>query len=76
MSEAEQTLRIHTTASDEVMRELLGALVAENHPVQQFREVQLDLEETFMSITKSPAADFEPNNSKPVAAASLGEDGP
>lgn len=50
-SEAEQALRIHTTASDEAMRDLLAALVSENHPIQQFREVQLDLEETFMSIT-------------------------
>lgn len=52
-SAAEKTLRIHTTASDETMREVLAALVSENHPVQQFREVQLDLEETFMSITNS-----------------------
>jgi ABC-2 type transport system ATP-binding protein len=54
-SPAEQTLRIHTTASDEVMREVLAALVAEKHPVQQFREVQLDLEETFMSMTNAPS---------------------
>jgi ABC-2 type transport system ATP-binding protein len=69
-SEIEQTLRIHTTATDEAMREVLAALVAEHHPVQQVREVQLDLEATFMSITKSSSAEAKP--AKPDAAVSPG----
>ena len=71
-SPVEQTLRIHTTASDEVMREVLAALVSANHPVQQFREVQLDLEETFMSITKAPGTDSKPARPEPVATAAGG----
>ena len=72
-SKAEQTLRIHTTASDEVMRNLLAALVAENHPVQQFREVQLDLEETFMSIAGSPEADSPSEQPRAESATAASE---
>lgn len=74
-SQAEQTLRIHTTASDEVMRDVLAALVAGKHPVQQFREVQLDLEETFMSMTNSPASITKPAKAEPKAAKALSATG-
>jgi ABC-2 type transport system ATP-binding protein len=76
-SPVEKTLRIHTTASDDVMRDVLAGLVSANHPVQQFREVQLDLEETFMSMTKAPNEEPRPIKPEPIAAgASVLEGGP
>ena len=50
----------------------LSALIAEEHPIQQFREVQLDLEETFMSITKA-TKDEEAARSEQVATAEAAE---
>lgn len=60
-SPAESTVRLQTNAEDDVVRELLADLVGRRIPVLQFREVQLDLEDTFMSVTNADAA--------PVAAA-------
>jgi ABC-2 type transport system ATP-binding protein len=48
----ELTLRIRTMASDESLSELLGHLVAQGVRVAQFREVQQDLEDAFLEVTR------------------------
>lgn len=49
-SVAECTLRFPTTRSDSEMSTILRALISENVPVSQFREVASDLEEAFLSV--------------------------
>jgi ABC-2 type transport system ATP-binding protein len=49
----ELTVRLRTTASDAALTELLGKLVAQGVKVAQFREVQQDLEDAFLEVTKN-----------------------
>lgn len=55
-SSGEQAVRFYTTLNDARLSELLGALATANTGVCQFREVEADLEEAFLAITKAPAA--------------------
>ena len=51
---AESAVRFRTAKSDEEMAGLLAALVAAKLGVTQFREVQTDLEEAFMTVARQP----------------------
>jgi ABC-2 type transport system ATP-binding protein len=63
-SEAEAVVRFHTARRDEDLAGLLAALVSAGLGVTQFREVQTDLEEAFMTVAR---ADDEPLLAAPVA---------
>ncbi|HEY8503564.1 MAG TPA: ABC transporter ATP-binding protein, partial [Gemmataceae bacterium] len=52
-SPAEGAVRFRTARRDEELAELLAALVAAGAGVVQFREVQTDLEEAFMTVALS-----------------------
>lgn len=52
-SVAESAIRFRTAASEDQLAELLTSLVRSDVRVTQFRELQTDLEEAFMSFTKS-----------------------
>ena len=52
-SPAEAAVRFRTARREEELAELLAALVAAGLGVTQFREVQTDLEEAFMSFARS-----------------------
>ncbi len=56
-SVAEATVRFCTLRPEEELADILTELVRANVAVTQFREVQIDLEEAFMSFTK-PKADL------------------
>ncbi|MEZ5944294.1 MAG: ABC transporter ATP-binding protein [Planctomycetaceae bacterium] len=56
LSSTEMTIRFQTTADDEQVQQLLKRVVSEEFPVVQMREVQLDLEDTFMSVTQDDAS--------------------
>lgn len=49
-SPAEAVLRFDTTRTDAQLRQLLAALINSGVPISQFRELQTDLEDAFMSI--------------------------
>lgn len=51
-SEAELTIRFQSSSNDEEMQKLLSQIVAQQFPVVQLREVQTDLEDTFMTVTQ------------------------
>lgn len=57
VSPAELTVRFRTSGSDESLAQLLGELVAADLGVAQFREVQSDLEEAFMTATREGEAE-------------------
>jgi len=50
---AELTVRIRTIASDAALTDLLALLVSSGVKVAQFREVQQDLEDAFLEVTKN-----------------------
>jgi ABC-2 type transport system ATP-binding protein len=50
VSPAEGMLRFETTRSDEQLSQVLAGLVAGGVRVSQFRELQTDLEDAFMSV--------------------------
>jgi ABC-2 type transport system ATP-binding protein len=52
-SAAESVVRFRTARSEEELAGLLGALVSAGLGVTQFREVQTDLEEAFMTVARS-----------------------
>jgi ABC-2 type transport system ATP-binding protein len=54
-SPAEFAVRFRTARTDEQLTSLLSGLVSSNLGVAQFREVQTDLEEAFMTVAKSDA---------------------
>jgi ABC-2 type transport system ATP-binding protein len=56
----EATVRFRTSRSEAELTATLGRLVREGIEVTQFREVQTDLEEAFMSFARPPAAAPEP----------------
>lgn len=49
-SPAEAILRFDTTRTDMQLRQLLATLITAGVPISQFRELQTDLEDAFMSI--------------------------
>ena len=53
-SPAEATIRFRTAQSEEQLAQILALLIAAGIPVVQFRELQSDLEDTFLSITREP----------------------
>ncbi len=53
-SAAEAAIRFRTAASEDQLSELLASLVRGGVRVTQFRELQTDLEEAFMSFTRPP----------------------
>jgi len=61
-SAAESVVRFRTARSEEELAGLLAALVSAGLGVTQFREVQTDLEEAFMSVARS-------TEDEPIAAA-------
>ncbi len=50
VSSAEAVLRFDTTRTDKQLRQLLATLITSGVPISQFRELQTDLEDAFMSI--------------------------
>jgi ABC-2 type transport system ATP-binding protein len=52
-SQAELAVRFRTAKSEEELAALLTALVAANLGVTQFREVQTDLEEAFLTVARN-----------------------
>ncbi|MAE65741.1 MAG: multidrug ABC transporter ATP-binding protein [Phycisphaeraceae bacterium] len=52
-SETEEVVRIDTSADDSALATLLGKLVQKGIAVSQFREVQMDLEDAFLSVTQT-----------------------
>ena len=59
-SPAELTVRFRTARDDESLAQLLGRLVAAGVGVAQFREVQTDLEEAFMTAARQGEAEVAP----------------
>jgi ABC-2 type transport system ATP-binding protein len=51
-SAAESAIRFRTTLSDQELAKLLAALISTGVGVAQFREVQTDLEEAFMTVAR------------------------
>jgi ABC-2 type transport system ATP-binding protein len=58
-SPAEAEVRFSTAKREEELARLLAALVAAGVGVTQFREVQTDLEDAFMTVARSEEADTE-----------------
>jgi ABC-2 type transport system ATP-binding protein len=65
-SGAEGMIRFETQRSDEHLSELLAALVAAKIRISQFREVQTDLEDAFLSVIRKE--DSEQESSPPPAS--------
>ncbi|TWT47040.1 putative ABC transporter ATP-binding protein YbhF [Thalassoglobus neptunius] len=62
-SETESTVRFQTTVDDDSMQRLLAQAITRGLSIVQFREVQVDLEDTFMSVTKSDAQNSQSTES-------------
>ena len=58
-SEVESVVRFRTARTEAELGGLLAALVSAGVAVAQFREIQTDLEEAFMSVARADAADSE-----------------
>lgn len=56
-SEAEQIVRFRSTADDDQLGDLLAGLVQKGIRVNQFRELQADLEDAFLSVTQETQAE-------------------
>ena len=61
-SETESVVRFRTAKNETELGTLLAALIQNGIPVTQFRELQTDLEDAFLSVTR---ADAEESNTKP-----------
>jgi ABC-2 type transport system ATP-binding protein len=68
-SPAEAVVRFRTARREEELTGLLEALVAAHVGVTQFREVQTDLEEAFMTLARADDAAPEPVNGAATAGA-------
>ena len=55
-SAAESAVRFRTAKAEEQLAGMLGELVSAGVGVTQFREVQTDLEEAFLTVAREPAA--------------------
>ena len=49
---AELTIRFRTALDDQELSQLLAKLVQSSVPITQFRELQTDLEDAFMTVTR------------------------
>tara|TARA_B100001123_G_scaffold329271_1_gene370786 strand:- start:11567 stop:12586 length:1020 start_codon:yes stop_codon:yes gene_type:complete len=56
-SKTESVVRFRTAKDETVLGDLLAALVQNGIPVTQFRELQTDLEDAFLSVTRADAAE-------------------
>jgi ABC-2 type transport system ATP-binding protein len=65
----ELTVRMRTVANDAALTDLLALLVAQGVKVSQFREVQQDLEDAFLEVTKNERGGS--GDRDPVAAATV-----
>jgi ABC-2 type transport system ATP-binding protein len=68
-SPSEVLVRFRTAVSDEVLGTLLAQLVRANVPVTQFRELQTDLEEAFMTFANANPTAGDGSLSKPSTGA-------
>lgn len=59
VSQAESIVRFETVRSDDALSEVLGALVQAGVKMAQFRELQADLEDAFLSVMRQSEADVE-----------------
>jgi len=66
-SEAEAAVRVTTELSDEKLHKLLSGLIERHAPVVQFREVIMDLEDAFMSVTRDAPAE-SPRTPEPAVS--------
>ena len=55
-SKTEELIRFRANLTDQAMANLLNSLVSANVPVAQFHEVQTDLEDAFLTVTKEDRA--------------------
>lgn len=51
VSSAEAEVRFATIADEQKLAEILRAAIADGHAISQYREVELDLEDAFLSVT-------------------------
>ena len=63
-SPAESVVRFESALPDAAVSELLTALVQAQVRVAQFRELQADLEDAFLSVTQQSGAGFQPAREK------------
>lgn len=59
-SPAESVVRFRTEQSEAALAKLLAMLIRAGVEVSQFRELQTDLEDTFLSITRQPPGQVRP----------------
>lgn len=64
-SPAEATVRFETTKSDDELSSLLAALVRDGVRVSQFKELQTDLEDAFLSVIRQDASNAAAAASQP-----------
>ena len=55
-SKTEELIRFRANLTDQGMAQLLNSLVTANIPIAQFHEVQTDLEDAFLTVTKEDRA--------------------
>ncbi|HUG92631.1 MAG TPA: ABC transporter ATP-binding protein [Planctomycetaceae bacterium] len=75
VSPAELMVRFRTARREKDLGELLATLVRENLSVTQFRELQSDLEEAFLSVTRTDA-EARPAGPAPPRAPAARKDAP
>jgi ABC-2 type transport system ATP-binding protein len=63
-------VRFRTARREEELADLLAALVSDGLGVAQFREVQTDLEEAFMTVARAGADGLDAVSSAPTGKAS------
>jgi ABC-2 type transport system ATP-binding protein len=68
----ELTVRVRTMASDAALTDLLAKLVTQGVKVAQFREVQQDLEDAFLEVTKNERGGSGDRDAAPAASATAG----
>lgn len=67
-SPAEAMLRLRTAKTDSEMGELLRQLVTGGIAVNQYRELQTDLEDAFLSVTRMDESGTQPTDTLPATA--------
>jgi ABC-2 type transport system ATP-binding protein len=72
-SPAEAAVRFRTAKREEELAGLLGALVAADVGVAQYREVQTDLEDAFMTVAQEDAAQVTPCTEEPGLGGESGQ---
>lgn len=72
ISAAEAILRFETTRNDDQLSEVLSALIARGLRISQFRELQTDLEDAFLSVIRQEATE-SPSAGQPVTKNSPAE---